>query len=655
MCGIAGILNRSHLKPVSLEVLENMLAFIQHRGPDQFGIYRDANCSMVNARLSILDIAGGQQPIANEDETLWIVYNGELFNDLALKKTLIALGHHFHTKTDTEVVLHLYQEYGPRFLEMVNGQFAIAIWDRNKETLFLARDRIGIRPLYYSNLGNQFIFSSEIKAFLAIPGWEAKVDPQVLQQVFTYWGPLSPNSIFKNVHEVKPGHFMLISATKAEEICYWEPIFDKISNQRKENDLVDEFEQLLIDSAQIRLHADVPVGAYLSGGLDSSTIAAIIARFSDTPLETFSIQFEDPRYDEKPFQDQMVERLNVHHNAIYCRAEDIGTIFSEVIWHTETPVLRTSPAPMYLLSRLVNQHHYKVVLTGEGADEILGGYDIFKENLIRRYIASHPETTLAGNLYSSLYPEIPQLNSNSQFLQAFFGKDIQATGSPYYSHHLRWSNTARIQRFLKNGDNDISSSYDYPVQIPDHFLDWTPLAQAQFLEMKTFLTPYLLSSQGDRMGMANSVEGRYPFLDHRLMEFANSLPDHTKLRGLQEKWILRKFASKILPIEIWQRRKKPYRAPIQHSFLSPTIAEDTSAHFSEAKLNNSGYFNSKAAAKLYQKALVTSQLSEMEEMAFVGILSTQILHDHFCERNFPTITFNRSIPLKTVDLVVSAG
>ncbi|OJX39545.1 MAG: asparagine synthase (glutamine-hydrolyzing) [Chloroflexi bacterium 44-23] len=653
MCGIAGVFNRAHREPVQLEVLENMLALIQHRGPDQAGIYRDANCSMVNARLSILDISGGQQPISNQDETLWIVYNGEIFNDLALKRNLINLGHQFHTETDTEVILHLYEQYGPQFLEMINGQYAIAIWDRKKETLFLARDRIGIRPLFYSNFGKQFVFSSEIKAFLAIPNWQAEIDPQVLQQIFTYWGPLTPNSTFKNVHEVKPGHYMLVSNTHSEEISYWEPHFEKKKSAPDENDLIEEFGNLLIDSSQIRLRADVPVGAYLSGGLDSSTIAAIITSYTNTPLETFSIQFEDPRYDEKLFQDQMVERLNVHHNAIFCRAQDIGNIFSEVIWHTETPILRTSPAPMYLLSRLVHQHDYKVVLTGEGADEILGGYDIFKENKIRRFIANHPETANVSKLYACLYPEIPQLNARSQFLQAFFGQDIQETKSPFYSHHLRWSNTARSLRFLKTANQTLPSDPNYPIELPKQFSTWTPLAQAQFLEMKTFLTPYLLSSQGDRMAMANSVEGRYPFLDYRLMEFANSLPDQVKLRGLQEKWILRKFASKFLPIEIWRRRKKPYRAPIQHSFLNQASSPQTAFYFNEQNLINFGYFNTRAAVKLYEKALATPQLSEMEEMAFVGILSTQILHDHFCNRNFPKVKLDRGIPLKLIDLAIS--
>lgn len=654
MCGIAGIINLRESAPPDMQTLKGMIAMIQHRGPDQFGIFRDPTCGLVNARLSILDLAGGQQPIANEAKTLWIVYNGELFNDLELKKILLSKGHQFQTQTDTEVVLHLYEEYGPEFLQMINGQYAMAIWDTLRKTLFLARDRIGIRPIYYTQLNNQFLFASEIKAFLAVPGWQASIDRDVLQEIFTYWGPLSPRSIFKNVHEVPPGHYLLLNSWGPELQSYWNPDFSKSANKRTEEDLMAEFEHLLIDASQIRLRADVPVGAYLSGGLDSSTIAAVIDRFSEAPLETFSIQFEDARYDESDFQNQMVKKLNVNHNTIFCSSEDIGAVFPEVIWHTETPILRTSPAPMFLLSKLVHEHGYKVVLTGEGADEMLGGYDIFKENKIRRYIAAHPQSSHGRDLYAQLYPEIGQLDPSSPFLQAFFGKDIQNTSSPFYSHHLRWSNTARSHRFFLEANRSDMLQGEYPISLPASFANWTPLAQAQFLEIKTFLTPYLLSSQGDRMAMAHSVEGRYPFLDYRLMEFANQLPDQLKLNDMQEKWILRQFASKLIPAEISNRRKKPYRAPIHHSFLHPNNKEQTEFWFRTEKLEDSGIFSPSPAQKLLQKAMRSQQLSEMEEMAFVGILSTQYVHHYYVARNFSPPQFKKSISLKTIDLVTAS-
>jgi len=653
MCGIAGIVNNKS-EPVSEHILLKMLAYIQHRGPDQFGMYRDNNCGLVNARLSILDIAGGQQPITNEDQTLWIVYNGEIFNDLILKEDLLTKGHQFSTQTDTEVVLHLYEEYGVEFLQKINGQYAIAIWNSQEKSLFLARDRMGIRPLYYSNISGKFVFTSEIKTLLALDTWNPEIETNVLKEIFTYWGPLSPHTIFKEVFEVPPGCYLIYKNGEAKIQNYWGLDFNETTSGKSENSLIEEFEDLLINSSQIRLRADVPVGAYLSGGLDSSTIAAVIQRFSDAPLETFSIQFSNPQFDEKEFQNQMVKSLNVNHHSFMVTAEDIGLIFRDVIWHTETPILRTSPAPMFLLSRLVHQNNYKVVLTGEGADEILGGYDIFKENYIRRFIAKDPDSKLRPKLIQALYPEIPQLSQNASFLQAFFSKDIHEIGSPYYSHHLRWSNTARTLRFFKDSDLTPRSVSSYDIGLPPKFKSWNSLAQAQYLEMVTFLTPYLLSSQGDRMAMANAVEGRYPFLDYRLVEFANKLPPDLKLRGLQEKWILRQFARKLLPKEIWQRRKKPYRAPIHESFFGPKTKEMTFELLRPENIKAANLFSSIATSKIVNKAALATQLSEIEEMALVGMVSTQMLFSQFINREHAQPGLNQRTPLKIVDRVIAA-
>lgn len=655
MCGIAGIIQPNSSDSINESVLRNMLAYLQHRGPDQFGIYLDDDCGLVNTRLSILDISGGQQPISNEDQSLWIVYNGEIFNDLPLKKELIEKGHHFLTQTDTEVVLHLYQEYGPDFLQKINGQYAIAIWDTKNKSLFLARDRMGIRPLYYTHINGNFVFSSEIKAMLALENWNPEIDLNVLRETFTYWGPLSPKSIFKNVFEIPQGTFLIYKNGSVNIQPYWEMNFSEQNVVKNDQEYIDEFEELLINAAQMRLRADVPVGAYLSGGLDSSTIAAVIQQFSEAPLETFSIQFSDPKFDEKEFQNQMVNSLTVNHHSFTCTSEDIGSVFPDVIWHTETPVLRTSPAPMFLLSELVHENKYKVVLTGEGADEILGGYDIFKENFIRRFIARDPESQLRPKLIHALYPEIPQLGQNASFLQAFFTKDIQATSSPFYSHHLRWSNTARSLRFFNDSVTNSPSPFDYPVRVPAEFNTWNNLAQAQFLEITTFLTPYLLSSQGDRMAMAHAVEGRYPFLDYRLVEFANKLPAHFKLRGLQEKWILRQFAKKLLPKEIWQRRKKPYRAPIHQSFFGPKTSEHTNTLLSLENIKAANYFSANAVSKLVNKASRSSQLSEIEEMALVGMISTQLIHAQFSNRSHSVPTLNSNVSLKVIDRTIAGS
>ncbi|CAG0937483.1 asparagine synthase (glutamine-hydrolysing) [Thermoflexales bacterium] len=632
MCGIVGVANLHEPAPVARETIEQMLAPIRHRGPDEFGIYTDARAGLGNARLSIIDLSGGQQPIGNEDGTLWIVFNGEIFNYLELRPRLEALGHRFATQCDTEVVLHLYEEYGPACLQYLNGQFAIAIWDQAKQTLFLARDRVGIRPLFYTVAAGQLIFGSEIKALLGHPAVKLGISAQSLAQVFTFWSVLPPATIFENILQLPPGHYLLVKDGRQQIQSYWSPDFTKSSEDRPADGWAEELESLLIDATQIRLRADVPVGAYLSGGLDSSLTTAFIRRHTDTPLDTFSIAFSDPQFDESPYQRRMAQELGTDHRVVYCTHEDIGRVFPDVIRHVETPLLRTAPAPMFLLSQLVHDHSFKVVITGEGADEILGGYDIFKEMAIRRFWARFPNSQLRPLLLGRLYPEIGQLNQgNNAFLMAFFKKNLEDTQLPYYSHLIRWANTARNQRFLAQEQTAPLRLAEEQVPLPDHFAQWSGLAQAQYLEMTTFLSPYLLAAQGDRVAMAHSVEGRFPFLDYRVIEFCNRLPDRMKLHGLTEKWLMRQIARKYLPAEIGARRKRPYRAPIQHSFFGTAGAkfEYVRELLAEEAVIRSGLFNPRAVGQLVNKAVSGALLSENDNMALAGILSTQLVDQQF--------------------------
>jgi asparagine synthase (glutamine-hydrolysing) len=624
MCGIAGVLNLKTLEPVSLPVLKSMIWTLRHRGPDEFGIYRDDQVGLANARLSIVDLAGGSQPIGNEDGNLWVVYNGEIFNDPELRPGLSARGHTFATHCDTETILHMYEEYGPGCLNHFNGQFAIALWNTHDRSLFLARDRLGVRPLFYTIQNDRLIFGSEIKAILAHPEVRTSIEPQALKQVFTYWSVQSPRTIYAGIYEVPPGHYLLYRDGQVQVTPWWAPDFTEETPACSEEEYLETFEQLLVDATQIRLRADVPVGAYLSGGLDSSTTAALIQKYTNVQLDTFSIAFEHPQYNESEFQTRMAQHLGTQHHVIHCNSADIGQVFPEVIRHTETPILRTSPAPMFLLSRLVNTYHYKVVLTGEGADEFLGGYDIFKEMKIRRFMAQDPDSQLRPMLLGKLYQDIPRISKSSAFLSGFFGRDLANAQSPYFSHQIRWSNTARTLRFFS--DTSPAAENGELLPLPDGFSSWSSLAQAQYLEIKTFLSPYLLSSQGDRPAMGNSVEGRYPFLDYRVVAFCNRLPAHLKLSGLNEKFLLRKLGRRLLPDEIWKRPKRPYRAPIQHSFFPNNQTLDYVAEMlSPQAVRQTAFFNPMAVEKLSAKASSSALLSEMEEMALVGILSTQLV------------------------------
>ncbi len=608
-----------------------MLAMIRHRGPDQFGIYLDEQVGLGSARLSIIDLSTGQQPISNEDGTLWIVFNGEIFNYLELRPELEARGHRFTTETDTEVLLHLYEEFGPACLGRLNGQFAFAIWNVRDQSVFLGRDRLGVRPLFYTQADGALIFGSEMKAILSDPRVTAEIDPIALDQVFTYWSSLAPRTIFRGINELPPGHYLRARHGKITVTRYWQLSFEARSGSAA--DYLDEFRALLTDATRIRLRADVPVGAYLSGGLDSSIIAALIRR-AGHHLDTFSIAFSDPRFDESQYQRQMADFLGTEHQVVYATHADIGRVFPEVIWHTETPVLRTAPAPMFLLSQLVRDSGFKVVLTGEGADEFLGGYDIFKEAKIRRFWAGQPDSQRRPLLLARLYPDI-DLTSGSAFLAAFFRQGLAETDAPYYSHVLRWRNGRRARRFfsgelrhaVETGLREQAHGVDYPKD----FMKWGPLERAQYLEAAIFLSQYLLSAQGDRVAMAHSIEGRFPFLDHRVVEFCCRLPSGVKMRGLIEKCLLKKLGCELLPTAIWQRQKRPYRAPIHRSFFNGCTPGYVREELAPKQIKARGLFEPVAVTQLVDKIERGLPIRETDDMALAGIISTQLVHHRFVE------------------------
>lgn len=640
MCGIAGQWGGVEAPQSRAEQTSRALAMLRHRGPDQFGIYADESVALGSARLSIVDLGNGQQPIANEDESLWIVFNGEVFNHVELRPELEARGHRFRTRSDTEVILHLYEELGPDCLNRLNGQFAIAIWDRRRGVLFLGRDRLGVRPLFYAERAGRVVFGSEIKALLAHPAVRADVDPQAWEQVFTYWSPLSPRTAFRDIQELPPGHYLLADARGLTVRRYWEIRFPEDSSGarrgagRELSEAVEQFRDLLVDAARLRLRADVEVGAYLSGGLDSSAITSIIRNHTSTKLRTFSIAFTDVAFDESAFQEQMARFLGTEHQVVRATHADIGRVFPEVIWHTEVPILRTSPAPMFLLSKLVRDQGLKVVLTGEGADEFLAGYDIFKEAQIRRFWARQPGSRWRPSLLRRLYPEIAGLGqSSSPFLAAFFKNGLQDIQAPDYSHAIRWRNTRRTARFfsaeLQEQQRVAAGAARASVKYPAAFASWGPLERAQFLEIEVFLSQYLLSSQGDRMGMAHSVEGRFPFLDYRVVEFCCGLPSRWKMRGLTEKSLLRQAMADLLPAEIRQRRKRPYRAPIHRSFFHEAEPGYLAELLDPAQVRAAGLFDAQAVTQLVHKVRQHGPIGETDDMAIAGIISGQLWHRHF--------------------------
>ena len=647
MCGIAGILNLHNREEISLNTLKRMSGMLRHRGPDGFGFYLDDHIGLTHARLSIIDLEGGWQPIYNEKKSLCIVFNGEIFNYLELREFLIDKGHDFSTKSDTEVIIHLYEEYGIECLKHLNGQFAFALWDREKERLFLARDRVGIRPLFYTLVDGSFLFASEIKALFTDSRVKREIDPYAIDQIFTFWMTIPPKTAFKGISELPAGHYMIVKHGATTIHRYWDLDFTPDDSIRKEDEYADALTELLIDSTKLQLRADVPVGAYLSGGLDSSVITTLIKNHSNTPLRTFSVTFSDKRYDESLYQKQMIEYLNTDHSNIHCTYSDIGRIFPEVIWHTEKPIVRTAPAPLFLLSKLVRDSGYKVVLTGEGSDEILSGYDIFKEAKVRKFLERYPHSKFRPLIMKRLYPYLENSPVRSlKYAETFFKVDMNGYPAEYYAHMPRWITTSKIRLFfsdhLKNTLGDYNNFDDLSQLVTKDIHSFDYLSQAQYIEMKTLLSGYLLSSQGDRVAMAHSIEGRFPFLDHRVIEFCCKLPPDIRMRVLTEKYILKESMKHLLPSSIIKRTKQPYMAPDSKSFFMGEIPDYVDELLSPAYLADTGYFNPKTVSMLVKKCRQNQAMGFKDNMAIVGIISTLLVHELFIKKFDTNISDHRS-------------
>jgi len=644
MCGIVGIID--HRPSDAKEaLLRRMLGLIRHRGPDAFGIYLSERVGLGSARLSILDLAGGDQPIHNEDKTVWIVYNGEVFNYPDLRVELERAGHRFYTKTDTEILVHLYEDMGPELLRKLNGQFAFALWEQRQHTLMLARDRVGIRPLFYHVNNGKLLFGSEIKTIFADPEVNRELDFQTISDIFTCWSPLGSATAFKGVKQLLPGHYAVFEKGRLMTQPYWQVSFSlQEDGERPFSSYLEELNALLYDATKIRLRADVPVGAYLSGGLDSTYVTSLVKKHFNNQLRTFSVSFSDDRFDEAPFQVKAVEALQTEHSMIRCTEKDIGDNLPNVIWHTEVPMTRTAPVPLYMLSGLVRENNFKVVLTGEGSDEIFAGYDIFKEDRVRRFWARKPDSTLRPLLLKKLYPDIFSSDAGraGAFLTGFFKKGLSRVDSLVYSHLIRWENTSQIKTFFSDDYENQAGTVDdfvdrFEAMLPEDYMRWDALSRAQYTEIAIFLSNYLLSSQGDRVAMGHSVEGRFPFLDYRVVEFACSLPQHYRLKVLKDKFILRKAASELIPPELALRPKQPYRAPISRCFMGNQAPGYVADLLSTAGLRKTGYFNYAKVEKLVEKCRKQggALLSERENMAIVGIISIQLLYHQFI-RNFPS-------------------
>jgi len=616
--------------------LRQMIDALPYRGPDACGIHVAGPAGLAHARLSIIDLQTGGQPMSTVDGRLCVTFNGEIFNYLELREELVSKGHTFATRSDTEVILNAYREYGEDCVRHFNGQWAFAIWNTVERKMFLSRDRAGIRPLFYAQTKTGFLFASEIKALMACPDVLREFDPLGLDQAFTFWVTLPPRTVFKGISQLPPGCSLTVQADRLQLSQYWAAPYgqDAGSSNGNERARAEELLHLLFDATRIRLRSDVPVGAYLSGGIDSALTTALIRKIASDRLRSFSITFADAEFDESPYQREASAFLGTQHSSVSCSQSDIAKVFPDVVGHAEVPLFRTAPAPMFLLSKLVRENGFKVVLTGEGADEALGGYDIFKEAKIRRFWARNLKSSWRPLLLKRLYPFLPDFQKHpAANLRHFFRVDEEDLSSPFFSHLVRWELTAKLKLMFSDSLQAEIGSYnslgELAESLPSGFQGWPHFSQAEYLEARHFLPGYLLSSQGDRMAMAHSVEGRYPFLDYRIIEFAAKLPVRSKMRVLNQKYLLKQTSAGLVPESILRRPKQPYRAPDGKCFFDTRAPEYVKELLSREAVRKHGIFDPRAVQILASKFVGGKSGSLRDNMAIVAVLSTQLLAEQF--------------------------
>jgi asparagine synthase (glutamine-hydrolysing) len=655
VCGIAGILHADATRPIDEPTLRRMARAIRHRGPDGYGIASGGGAGLVSTRLAIFDIPSGWQPMQGAHRDTVMVYNGEVFNHYELRQELESQGERFRTTSDTEIMLRLLDRDGPEALHRCNGQWGIAHLDRPTRTLTLMRDRFGVRPLHYASLPDGgIVFSSEVKGILASGLIDATPDLEGIDEVFTFWAARPPRCAFKGIRLLPPGHLLVWRDGEiVEERAWWEPHYAIDAPAPP----AEELGELLRDSVRLRLRADVPVGCYLSGGLDSSLTTALAVEQTDHQLRTFSLAFRDPLFDESSFQRQVAEQLGTQHHVIEIGPEEITDAFRDVMRHLETPVIRSAGVPLYLLARSTRQQGITVVATGEGADELYWGYDLFKEAKVRAFCARDPDAAWRASLFDRMYPYFAATGGRRGESWRRFFLDAGPASDPLFSHQTRIAATSGVKS-LYSGDTRAALAGVNPVErlrddLPEEFGRMSVLERAAYLELTTLLGNHLLAAQADRVGMAHGIEGRFPFLDHRV--FANSVATRPqdKLAGLHEKIAVRRVAAEVVPPIVAQRPKQPYRAPEAAAFFA-NEPEWVTERLSPEAVRDVGIYDERGVAGLVRRCRAGRATGFRENMALMGVLSTQVWHETFVggamsfpeEREEPRVRLHLELPVR---------
>ncbi|MGZ8171700.1 MULTISPECIES: asparagine synthase (glutamine-hydrolyzing) [Methylobacter] len=562
MCGICGKLNFNRQNPVGQGLIRQMMDMIQHRGPDGSGEFLSGPVGLGHRRLSIIDLDTGGQPMSNEDGTVWVVYNGEIYNFHELRTELEEKGHHFKSTTDTEVIVHLYEELGDQCVARLRGMFAFALWDERKQRLLLARDRVGVKPLYYTNTGKSLIFASEIKSLLVDPDVERRVNPHAIDRFLTYYYLPGNESLFDGIFKLDPGHYLTVQDGRTSVEQYWDLRFEIPPCPPSFDEAVDVLRELLSRTVKDHMISDVPVGVLLSGGVDSTGILSYATQHADRPMHTFTMGFSGANFqDERPYAKLASQKFGTIHHEISMSANDFREFLPKYVWHMEEPVCEPPAIALYFVSQLARQSSVKVLLSGEGGDEAFGGYQTYRNLLILEKLKSAcgPAKGLLRLGFQALghagYKRIGQYaNLVEPTLAEYY---LSRTATPYTPFNQRKPElyNKEFAAFL-----DIQSSGMFTRKLFEQVSDQPLLNRMLYVDTKTWLPDDLLV-KADKMTMAASVELRVPLLDYRVLEFAASLPLHYKVNGWKLKRILKAALVETVPQEILNRKKTGFPVP----------------------------------------------------------------------------------------------
>jgi len=623
MCGICGVVYFDPSRPVDGEMLRGMTEIVRHRGPDSCGFLSTSGVGLGIRRLSIIDLETGGQPISNEDGTVTLVCNGEIYNFVELRQQLEAAGHRFRTQSDVEVILHLYEDHGPDCVRHLRGMFGFALWDARLHTLMLARDRLGIKPLHYTSTNEGIYFGSELKSILITGRVERRLDLHALKDLFTLGFVVGPKTLFASIRRLQPGHYLLFQSGNTSIYQYWDVSFPPQPGdwgQRSAGEWAEALREKLEESVRIHMRSDVPVGALLSSGIDSSSVVSLMSRFSHQSIQTVSLAFENPDFDEISTQPTLNEfpGFTLENRRVTCKTGDFA-LFPKMLWHCEDASTKGLEIPCMLLSEAASRCG-KVALAGEGSDEVFCGYRWFWADKVLRPFGRLPlsirRLMLMAPGVRRRWPGASRILLSS--LPMNIGRYTSMIG-PAGMVSLNEILSDELKQAL--GDAPIPT---WDLKVPDDFVHWHPLQQLQYYEMKIRL-PDFINHHLDRTSMAYSLEVRVPFLDHELVEFSAAIPPSLKLRRFTEKYILRKAMQPVLPREIVRRKKRGLRAPFEQ-WMRETLPDFAEEFLSPSSLRAKGYFKPEV---VHQMLLQQRAGTNDHGQCLIGVLAVQLWDDLF--------------------------